>query len=222
MAHIHVMYGSWIWTEEPPWPPWASVIRATFWCFHMYQGFRAKLQKPLVTPNIEKADGGHIRVKLGDTVIETATGKVMKQEDRMEVLPLSYGCVVPTFISGPSVYYLIEVPRMWTLAVHNIVAQFLVNGVQIAVTRETADVRACIGNLKVACSEAFFHANVCVYNLSKASAVYRMGHSALALCQFAPVQFPSAPLYVVYTRYTVHCQVNPGPQRRPIRYCTPL
>ena len=128
-----------------------------------------------VTPNIEKADGGHISVKLADTVIETATAKVPKEEGRLEVLPLSFGCRVPTFISAlPFVCCLIEVLLMWTLAVHNIVAQFLLNGVQIAVPREIAGVRACIGDLKVARSEEFFHADVCVYNLSKASALYNM------------------------------------------------
>ena len=31
-----------------------------------------------------------VGVKLGDTIIETAIGKVLKEEDRLEVLPLSY------------------------------------------------------------------------------------------------------------------------------------
>ena len=55
---------------------------------------------------------------------------------------------------------------MWTLAVHNNVAQFLLNGVLIAATSETADLCACVGNLKLACSEEFFHVNFCIYNLS--------------------------------------------------------
>ena len=41
-----------------------------------------------MTPNIEKADGGHISLKLGDTIIETDTGKVLKEEGRVEPLPL--------------------------------------------------------------------------------------------------------------------------------------
>ena len=64
---------------------------------------------------------------------------------------------------------------MWALAVHNMVAHFLLNGVLIAVLGKTANVRACIGNLKVACSEEFFHADFCVYNLSKGSVVCSMG-----------------------------------------------
>ena len=47
---------------------------------------------------------------------------------------------------------------------------------------ETADVRACVSNLKAACAEEFYHADVCVYSLSKPSALYRMGQTALALC----------------------------------------
>ena len=102
-------------------------------------------------------------------------GKVLKEEGRLELLLLSYGCPVPTCISAlPFVCCLIEVPRMWTLPLHNMVAQLLLNGVLFAVIGEAVDVRACIGNLKVACSEELFHVDVCVYNLSKASVVYSM------------------------------------------------
>ena len=79
-----------------------------------------------MTPSVEKADGGHLSLKLGATIIETDTGKVLKEEGRVELLPLWVGCPLPSFISAvPFVYILIEVPRMWTLAVHNIVAQFV-------------------------------------------------------------------------------------------------
>ena len=150
MPHICVMCGRWVLREESPWPPWAYVVRATFWTSPRYEGLRARLRKPGVTPHIEKADGGHINVKLAH--IETTTTKILKEEGRLEVLPLSCGCPVPTFVSAVLfVCCLIEVPRMWTLAVHNIVAQFLLNGVLIAVTGETVDVRACATNLKVAC-----------------------------------------------------------------------
>ena len=71
---------------------------------------------------------------------------------------------------------------MWTLALHNIVAQFVLNGILVAVTGDTADVRAFVSNLKAAYAEEFFHADVCVYNLSKPSALYSMGQTALALC----------------------------------------
>ena len=68
------------------------------------------------------------------------------------------------------------------MALHNIVAQFVLNGILVAVTGETADVRTCVSNLKAACAEEFFHADVCVYDLSKPSALYNMGQTALALC----------------------------------------
>ena len=104
-----------------------------------------------------------MRLKLGDTIIETNTGKVLKDEGRVELLPLWGGCRVPSFISAlPFVCILIEVPRMWTLALHNIVAQFVLNGILMAVTGETADVQARVRNLKAACAEEFFHADVCV------------------------------------------------------------
>ena len=76
---------------------------------------------------------------------------------------------------------------MWTLALHNILAQFVLNGILVAVTGETADVGACVSNPKAACAEEFFHADVCVHNLSKPSALYSMGQTALALC--SPHQF---------------------------------
>ena len=71
---------------------------------------------------------------------------------------------------------------MWTLALHNIVAQFMLNGILVAVIGESAHVRAHVSNLKAACAEEFFHADVWVYNLSKPSALYSMGQTALALC----------------------------------------
>ena len=170
-----------MWSTESLWPPWASVVKAVFWTSDLYQGLRDRLRKPRVTPNIEKADSGHMSLKFGDTIIETDTGKVLKEEGRVELLPLWAGCPVPSFISAlPFVCILIEVPRMWTLALHNIVAQVVLNGILVAVTTETADVQACVSNLKAACAEEFFHADVCVYNLS--SALYSMGQTALALC----------------------------------------
>ena len=183
MAHIRVLYGSWVWSPESPCPPWASVVKAVFWTSDLYQGLRDRLRKPRVTPSIEKADGGHLSLNLGDTIIEIDTGKVLKEEGRVELLPLWASCPVPSYISAlPFVHILIEVPCMWTLAVHNLVAQFVLNGILVAVTAETADVRAYISNPKAACAEEFFHADVCAYNLSKPSALDSMGQSALALC----------------------------------------
>ena len=133
------------------------------------------LASPCVTPSIEKADGGHLSLKLGDAIIERDTGKVPK-EGRVELLFLWAGCPVSICIRAlPFVCILIEVPHMWTLAVHNIVAQFVLNGIWVAITDETADVRACVSTLKAARGEEFFHADVCVYNLSKPSALYSMG-----------------------------------------------
>ena len=107
---------------------------------------------------------------MGDTIIETDTGKVVKEEGRVELLPLWACCPVHSFISAvPFVCILIEVPRLWTLALHNIVAQFVLNGILVAVTGETAHVRACVSNLKAACAEEFFHVDVCVYNLHRRS-----------------------------------------------------
>ena len=134
-------------------------------------------------------------------------------EGRLEVLavlPVSFGCIVPTFISAlPLVCCMIEVPRIWLFAVRNIVSQFLLHGVRVAVTGETAPVRACIGNLKVTCFEEFFYSDVCVYNLSKASAFYSMGDFALALCSLR--QFNSrVPRYMSFTESTLSSPLPVG------------
>ena len=151
VCHIRVLYGSWVWSPKSPWPPWAFVVKAVFWTSELCEGLRDRLRKPLVTPSIEKADGGHLSLKLGDTIIEADTGKFLKEEGRVELLPLWAGCPVPSFISVlPFVCILIEVPPMWTLALHNIVAQFVLNGIFVAVTGETADVWTCVSNLKSA------------------------------------------------------------------------
>ena len=102
-------------STESPWPPWAFVVKAVFWTSDLYHGLRDRLRKPRVTPDIEKADGGHMSLKLGDSIIETNTGKVLMEEGRVELLPLWAGCLVPSFISAlPCVCILIEVPRMWS------------------------------------------------------------------------------------------------------------
>ena len=88
---------------------------------------------------------------------------------------------------------------MWTLALHNIVAHFVLNGMLVAVTGETADVRACFSHLKAACAEECFHADVCVYNLSKPSALYIMGQTALALCSLHQF-WAHLPRYLSYIR----------------------
>ena len=91
---------------------------------------------------------------------------------------------------------------MWTLAVHIIVARFLQIGVLIALIGEAANVRACVGNLKVACSEEFLHVDVCIYHLSKAFALYSMGQLALALCNLHKVRLRSPPC-MSFTQGTV-------------------
>ena len=90
MPHIRVLYGSWVWSPGSPWPPWAPVVKAVFWTCVLYQGLRDRLRKPRVTPSIEKADSGSLSLKLGDTIIETDTGKVVKQEGRVELLLKRY------------------------------------------------------------------------------------------------------------------------------------
>ena len=88
-------------------------LATVFWTSDLYQGLRDRLRKPRVTPSIEKADSGHLSLKLGDTIIETDTGKVLKEEGSVELLFLWAGCPVPSFISAlPFVCILIEVPRM--------------------------------------------------------------------------------------------------------------
>ena len=110
---------------------------------------------------------------------------------------------VPSFISAlPFVSILIEIPRMWTLALHNIVAQFVLNGILVAVTGETAHIRACVSNLKAACAEEFFHAYVCVYNMSKPSALYSMGQTSLALCSLHQLS-ARLPRYLSYIQGTL-------------------
>ena len=172
MAHMRVLYGSRVWSLELPWPPWACVVTAVFSTSDLYQGLRDGLCNPHVTPSIEKAGGGHLSLKLGDPITGTETGKVLKEEGRVELLDLWAGCPVPSFISAlPFVCILIVVPCMWTLALHNVVAQFVLNGVLVAVTGETAHVPSFVSNVKAACGEEFFHANVFVYNPSQAISI---------------------------------------------------
>ena len=52
------------------------------------------------TPSVEKDASGHVTLKLRDSIIETDTGKVLKEEARVGLLPLWASCRVPSFISA--------------------------------------------------------------------------------------------------------------------------
>ena len=47
MAHIRVLYDSWVWSPESPWPPRASVVKAVFWTSDLYQGLRDSFPSPV-------------------------------------------------------------------------------------------------------------------------------------------------------------------------------
>ena len=47
-----VLYGSWAWTEENTFPPWASIVKAPFWHLRYYTDLRTVLLHPIADPAV--------------------------------------------------------------------------------------------------------------------------------------------------------------------------
>ena len=47
-----VLYGSWAWTEENTFPPWASIVKAPFWHLRCYTDLRIVLLHLIADPAV--------------------------------------------------------------------------------------------------------------------------------------------------------------------------
>ena len=113
--------------EEKPWPPWSAVIKAPLWKEAKYEGLRAFLQRPVAKPFFENTDTGLVSIQRATfTQVETHSGKLIAEASRVEVMAMHCGCPVPSIISSlPFAACIIEVPRLYTSGLHNLVAQLL-------------------------------------------------------------------------------------------------
>ena len=138
-SHLKVAYGSWTWTEENPWPPWSAVIKAPLWKEPKYQGLRGLLQKLVAKPVCEKSDTRLVSIQCArESLVETSTGKLIAESGRVEPMAMRCGVPVPSIISSlPFAACVIEVPRLYTAGLHNLVARLLLSGVPMFIAGDT-------------------------------------------------------------------------------------
>ena len=108
-----------------------------------------------------------------ETLVETSTGKLIAESGRVEVMAMRCGVPVPSIISSlPFAACVIEVPRLYTTSLHNLVAQLLLSGVPVFIAGESADVKAAVAALKATVTEDMYQCDVAIYNLSSKTPLY--------------------------------------------------
>ena len=183
-SHLKVAYGSWTWIDENPWPPWLAVIKAPLWKEPKYEGLRGLLQKPVAKPVCEKTDTGLVSIRCArESLVETSTGKLIAESGRVELMAMRCGVPVPSIISSlPFAPCVIEVPRLYTAGLHNLVAQLLLSGVPVFIAGESAHVKAAVAALKATVAEDMYQCDVAIYNLSTKTPLYTSTSHLVSVC----------------------------------------
>ena len=111
---------------------------------------RGFLQKPVAKPVCEKSDTGLVSIQCArESLVESSTGKLIAESSRVELMAMRCGVPVPSIITSmPSAAYVIEVPRLYTAGLHNLVAQLLLSGVPVFSVGKSTDAKATVAALK--------------------------------------------------------------------------
>ena len=199
-SHLKVAYGSWTWTEENPWPPWLAVIKAPLWKEPKYEGLRGLLQKPVAKPVCEKSDTGLVTIQCArESLVASSTGKLIVELGPVELMAMRCGVSVPSIISSlPFAACVIEVPRLYTTGLHDLVAQLLLSGVPMFIAGEFADVKATIAALKATVAEDMYHCDVAIYKLSTKTPPYTSTSHPVSICSSTTFD-NRPPRYVAFT-----------------------
>ena len=199
-SHLKVAYGSWTRTEKNSWPPWSAAINAPLWKEPKYEGLRGLLQKPFAKPICEKSDTGLVSIQCAsESLVETSTGKLIAESGRVEPMAMRCGVLVPSIISSlPFAACVIEVPRLHTASLLNLVAQLLLSGVPVFIAGESADVKATVAALKATVAKDMYQCDVLIYNLSTKTPLYTSTSHPVSIC--SATAFDTTLLrYVAYT-----------------------
>ena len=109
------------------------------------------------------------------------------------------GVLVPSIISAlPFAACVIEVPRLHTAGLHNLVAQLLLFGVPLFIAGLSADVKATVAALKAAVAEDMYQCDVSIHNLSTKTPLYTSSSHLGSICT-ATAFDTRMPRYVAYT-----------------------
>ena len=101
----------------------------------------------------------------------------------MEVMAMRCAVPVPSVISSmPFTACVIEVPRLYTAGLQNLVAQLLLSGVHVFIAGECADVKATVAALKATMAEDMYPGDVSIYNLSSKTPLYTSNSHVVSIC----------------------------------------
>ena len=115
------------------------------------------------------------------------------------------GVPVPSIISSlPFAACVIEVPRLYTAGLHNLVAQLLLSGVPVFIAGESVDVKATVAALKATVAEDMYECDVSIYNLSSKTPLYTFRSHLVSTCS-ATAFDTRMPCYVAYTKGPMSC-----------------
>ena len=110
------------------------------------------------------------------------------------------GVPVPSIISSlPFAACVIEVPRLYTAGLHNLVAQLLLSGVPVFIAGESPDVKATVAALKATVAEDMYQCDVALYNLSSKTPLYTSTSHLVSVCS-ATAFDNRLPRYVAFTK----------------------
>ena len=198
-SHLKVANGSWPRTEENPQPPWSAVITAPLWKEPQYEALRGLLHRIVAKPIGEKCDSGVVSIHCArESLVETSRGKLIVQLGRVQVMAMCCGVLVPSIISSlPFAACVIEVPRLYTASLHNLVAQLLFCGVPVFIAGDPADVKATVAALKATVAEDIYQCDVSIYNLLSKTPLYTSSSHLVSICS-ATTFNTRMPRYLAY------------------------
>ena len=109
------------------------------------------------------------------------------------------GVPVPSIITSlPFAACVIQVPRLYTAGLHNLVAELLLSGVLVFIAGESANVKATVDALKATVAEDMYQCDVSIYNLSTKTPLYTSTSHLVAICS-ATAFDNRMPRYVAFT-----------------------
>ena len=126
---------SWEWTPSEPFPSYAAVQAAQLWTSdkEMLVSLREMLAKPVMIPQVSKAEGGVAQVSVPNDYCE---GKLLLYDG-------SAGVAVPADISAlPMNLSIFEVPRYWSSGLPQFLVGTLMRGIPLVLYGHRSDMYA--------------------------------------------------------------------------------
>ena len=142
--------GSWVWSEDDPFPPWSSCLRAVLWTDYKTKDLRAVLLKPRVNPHLQTVEGGVSTLRTGDvchtTDVDGETGR--SESGTVLVVSMKMDGPVPVAVATlPYMLMIMEIPRFWTQGFHTLLLSHMAQRNPVILAGDPKDTSAMLANL---------------------------------------------------------------------------